>query len=380
MDINIDGKGKQTLILVTYAIYPRLKPKMTSFDKYNPFNSAKTLIHVEYWKPIVETHTVPPPRFVSIDPCSFCDYACPFCNSSIEIHKKAPVKMMSIEMVVQMMSILQTWKTRSVCIGGGGESLLNPNTSYIIGTAKDLGMNVGLVTNGTHIHNHIEALKRMEWVGISMDAGTKETYSKMKGTTKDNWNQVLKNITLLVGGKVEVTYKFLLHPDNYKEIYQAAAMAKGLGCNVFHLRPGSHPWFHPTDKSFQFGEDVIRHCKEQIEKAKADLDCDTFKIRSITDKFNDQWGIKKSFSKCYAIFTTCFITAEGNIGLCCDRRGDNHIMLGNLDNIMEKWGSEDHWKIHNNIKVNECPRCTLTHVNEIFENVIFEDKMLYNMY
>jgi hypothetical protein len=44
------------------------------------------------------------------------------------------------------------------------------------------------------------------------------------------------------------------------------------------------------------------------------------------------------------------------------------------------WGSKKHWDIHSQIDVSACPRCTLGHVNEIFENVIIEDKMLYNMY
>ena len=44
-----------------------------------------------------------------------------------------------------------------------------------------------------------------------------------------------------------------------------------------------------------------------------------------------------------------------NIETCCDRRGDENMILGkNLQSIGEieaLWGSEKHWDIHDNVKV-----------------------------
>ena len=39
-----------------------------------------------------------------------------------------------------------------------------------------------------------------------------------------------------------------------------------------------------------------------------------------------------------------------------------------------------HKFIQQNIDIKFCPRCTYSNVNEIFENVIIEDKMMYNLY
>ena len=352
--------------------------KMTN-TKYNPFNGLKTLVHVEYWKPIVESHIIPPPRLVSLDPCGICDYACPFCNSSYIMEKHS--EQMSLPMIKNIVSLLSEWKTRAVCIGGGGESLLNEHTSYLINELADLKIQIGLITNGTHIPNHLDALKRCKWVAISMDSGNRETYKKMKGVTTDRWDQALQNIKTLSETGVDTTWKFLIHPDNFNEIYDACKLAKEVGCSIIHIRPGSYAWFSSKkNKSFEFSENVVTLARNQIQRAKAEFESNTFKVVSVEDKFTLQWGIKKTFSKCYAVLTHCVIDSKGNINLCCDRRGDAHTTLGTLDTIREKWGSEEHWKIHENIKIEQCPRCTSIHVNETFENVIVNDNMLYNMY
>lgn len=351
---------------------------MSDLTKYHPFNGMKALVHVEYWSSIKDG-IIPPPRFVSIDPCGVCDYACPFCNAANTMAQSS--KRMDVQMIDDIINLLAEWKTRAVCVGGGGESLLNPNTSYLINKLADNKLDIGVVTNGTHIQDHIDALSRCKWVGISMDAGTRPTYMKMKGISTDKWDKVIENIKLLSTKNVEVTWKFLIHPDNYKEIYDACKEAKQSGCNLIHIRPGSHTWFSKKDdKSFEFNSNSVGIAKEQITNARKDFETDNFKIYAVEDKFSATWGIKKSFSKCYAVFVTCFIDSEGKVGLCCDRRGDDHIILGNLTNIRQMWGSAKHIDIQKNIQVNKCPRCTMTHVNEIFENVIMEDKMFYNMY
>jgi hypothetical protein len=70
-----------------------------------------------------------------------------------------------------------------------------------------------------------------------------------------------------------------------------------------------------------------------------------------------------------------------NLGLCCDRRGDNDLLLGeNLENVWEVselWGADKHWNIFDMINVKTCPRCTYQPHNQIYEHVISSDNMTY---
>ena len=57
------------------------------------------------------------------------------------------------------------------------------------------------------------------------------------------FNLVIENIKKVIrrtkelGTNCDVGFKFLLHPVNFHEIYDAAKLAKDLGIQDFHLRP-----------------------------------------------------------------------------------------------------------------------------------------------
>lgn len=346
-------------------------------QKYNPFNSMKALTHVEYWSQIVKNGVIPPPRFVSIDPCGICNYRCPHCNANeiLKVHKQ----FMDSGLMGKIVKTLHKWKTRAACIGGGGESLLNNDTYELINRLCNVGIDAGVVSNGSIIKN-VECLLKCKWVGFSVDAATSKTHSIMKGMPESEFEKVLENIKKLTRKNTEISYKYLLHPNNYSEIYEASKIAKDIGCNLIHIRPGADPWFNKESNSFSFTEDKIRRVREDVERARSDFEDSTFRIYGITHKFNPNFSVKKSFSKCYACFVTCVIDSRGMVGLCCDRRGDSKLDLCHIDLIDEFWGSKKHLEIHNQICVGACPRCTYSHINEIFENVIIEDKMMCDLY
>jgi len=350
-------------------------------NKYNSFNSMKALVHVEYWQQVIDSGIIPPPRFVSIDPCGICNFHCSFCNAS-KVMTESKDKM-TIKIIENLLSLLKFWGVRSGCVGGGGESLLNPNTYYLIDQLYLRGIDIGVVTNGSCIDD-IATLLKCKWIGFSMDAATHKTYSLMKGVPESWFDRVLSNIQYLTSKGTEISYKYLLHPNNCTEIYDACKIAKEIGCDLVHIRPGAEPWFS-NDRSWEFSGSQIEQIQRDIVRARENFEDENFKVYGITHKFSPTLGIKKSFKKCYACFTTCVISPNGDVGICCDRRGDTTTVLGNINtdsDVMEAsgWGSKKHWDIHSQIDVSACPRCTLGHVNEIFENVIIEDKMLYNMY
>jgi hypothetical protein len=184
----------------------------------------------------------------------------------------------------------------------------------------------------------------------------------------------------------------LLYKDNIGEIYQAAKLAKEIGCKNIHFRPAGTTWDNvgnPTN-AIQFTPDEIRLFNEQITKTLA-LDDETFNVYGITHKFNSQFDVANHFQKCYAVFMTAVIMPTAGkddckdaftLGLCCDRRGDAKLELArnieDVNQVNRLWGSEDHWKIHDKIKIRgECPRCTYQPHNEIYEQVILNDSMTY---
>lgn len=347
-------------------------------NKYNSFNSLKALVHVKYWGQI-PIGNIPNPIFVSIDSNSSCNLKCPHCNAA-DIMNKFNVKL-DRPLIDKIIKLLNLWGTETVCVGGGGESLVNDDTNYLFDQLHKNLIDFGVVTNGLSIPNFLDTLEYAKWVGISVDAGTSETYSKVKGVPEKIFSKVLNNIETLRNRcpNLEISYKYLILPNNYSDIYLGGKIAKDLKCSLIHLRPGADPWFM-SDTNIKFSKDQINEAQLQIDKVRSNFESEEFAVFGIMHKFENDWKIKKSFKKCYATYTTCVIYPNGDIGLCCDRRGDASLTLCNINDAFEYWGSQKHIDLVNKININICPRCTYSHINEIFENVIIDDKMLYNFY
>jgi len=376
-------------------------------DRFNPFNSDKLLSQVYRWRDIVKGEILPAPGLVTIDPTNICNLKCIWCNADY-IQKKNP-KQLSSEALNQISDFLPNWSNHSywkgveaVCIAGGGEPLSNPYTSDLIKRLRANNIRVGVVTNGTYIDKHLESLTDCTWVGVSVDAGTRETYEQLKG--KDKFDKVIENIRKLTsvqegkelgreGQGHGVSYKFLMHPGNIKDIYQAAKIAKEIGCRNFHLRPYGISWdkikMEKDKESFMaFSYSDIEGFWRQIEKART-LEDEVFKIFSVTHKFDGDLNRTHKFRNCHAVFMTAVFepptdNKEGfNLGLCCDRRGDPQLTIENINDVEEVkrfWGGKQHWEMAEKIKIGKCPRCTYQPHNLLFENVIEKDNMTYDFY
>ena len=287
--------------------------------------------------------------------------------------------------------------------GGGGEFLLNPHSGLLMDRLVERGIGVGTVTDGTQIHRNLESLSRNTFVAVSVDAGNRETYQKLKG--KDKFSQVIENMgalidyshsrsSLLVNDRMGhgIGYNFLIHPFNVGEIIQATKLAKDIGCKLIHMRPVSVPFFdlNKGESPHKFQTHHIEEFKAQIDEAMS-LEDDYFKVYGVTHKFNPDFSVSHNFENCYAIFMNGVIIPPSDRNRyggrydwseCCDRRGDN-LLTGvkngtDLEQIKEFWGSEKHWKMYDKIDVNKCGRCTYSPHNEIQENVVLKNGMNYN--
>lgn len=367
-------------------------------SQYNPFNSAKLFAHVSRWKEIETAENMPSPALVTVDPTNICNLDCAWCNAEY-IRTKNPKKMTqeTLEKIADFLpywGLNERWRgVPAVCIAGGGEPLTHPYTGDFISRMTDNGTLVGVVTNGVYIPNHLKGLTECTWVGVSVDAGTPETYLELK--RKDEYVRVLQNIEKLAksiertplgarGQGPGISYKFLMHPKNVSDIHRAAQNAKNAGCKNMHIRPFGTPWDKingPNPNEFKFSD--IEIFREQIDLARR-LEDETFRVFGITHKFDGNFRKKNEFGKCYAIYMTAVlqppIEKGFNLGLCCDRRGDERLTFKDIQDpkeINNIWGSEAHRKLKDLIDVSKCPRCTYQPHNQIFENVVEIDNTTY---
>lgn len=132
-----------------------------------------------------------------------CDLRCRFCRYwAHDSWKPGQERLMPPALAGRILRTLVEEGLAAVEVCGRGEPLLNPHCLDILQTARDLGLDVSLVTNGRQLLRHdLEWLMRMGLSGanISVDAASAETYLAVhEGASEAAWDTVVEGIEALV--------------------------------------------------------------------------------------------------------------------------------------------------------------------------------------
>jgi len=352
---------------------------------YNPFNSMKVLTWREHLEGIAKQNFLPPVT-VDIDPSNRCNYDCEWCNAFDNM--KCNHDDISLDHLYRIADFCKEWGVYSACIAGGGEPLMNKDLGDFLLRLKNNGIESGIITNGSLLSNDIAEIIAVasRWCGISMDAGTPETYVKVKGINNlKMFDKVINNISNLtsivnrLGTNCDVAYKYLLHPFNAHEILIAAKLAKSIGVKDFHLRPVGWDNLTKTKNKHAINfEPLLDNINEQIEEAMK-LESENFHFYGIRHKFQPSFKKKVQFERCWAAPLLLTFGADGNCHLCFDMRGRKDLILcshyPDPHEVLKHWNSERHKSILENIDITKCPRCTFGPYQEMVEKVFIKDGM-----
>jgi MoaA/NifB/PqqE/SkfB family radical SAM enzyme len=364
-------------------------------DQFNPFNSMKVLKWYKHLEACANGHYLTP-VCASIDPTNKCNFDCVFCNSFGVVDEGKET--MTEEHLINIADFLGEWgkdtqegHIKGVYVTGGGEPLMNPNTMSLVERLTKNDIQSAIITNGAFINDEIIDIvaSNCRWIGISVDAVTNKTYNAMKGLPDKAkiLDKVVENIRKLVqasekyGSKCDVGFKFLLHPYNIEEIYDAAIFARSLGVKDFHLRPVRYLNFEKIKEGTVNFSDRLVEINEQFEKVQT-LNTDRFHVYGVRHKFNTDLSIKKNFSKCRAVPLEPTFAADGNVYLCFDHRGEDSMVLckhsPDVTDISKVWNTDLHKSMMDSINVDKCPSCTFSSYNEAIEKVVLKDNMCAN--
>ena len=345
--------------------------KWAEKNKYNSFNSYKGLTYLDsHYIPTAKWFKgkgeLPPPIELSLDPIHECNYACPHCNSQRYIlGKDIPDKRkMSRDHLYNLMDFCANWGVRGVCIAGGGEPLMNKDVWNLPSYIAKKGMASSFLTNGSLINKDIaEEMMHCRWVGISVDAGDRETFKRVHGV--DMFDKVIKNLKLLVetkkriGSKVEIAFKFLILPTNYESLFKACKLAKDIGVDDFHARPVDleRKDFKSTIK-LNYNMPRILNIFDDCHTLKTE----DFHVYTVMHKFDPDFKVKHPFKKCVSSSLMIKACADDNVYVCVDHGVEERFKLGTHnppENILNFWGSKEHRKLLLSVNPNkECSRCT----------------------
>ncbi|MDO3386010.1 radical SAM protein [Gilvimarinus sp. SDUM040013] len=322
------------------------------------FNELDVLMRQEDWlQASAQSEEIIPPYEVLIHPSSACNLACAWCIGDhvpiiaksgslinlVDASKTAEETLPNILSNVQNMeSLIQgilDYKKKVSFLKNGKmvEREFGINTisfSGLIGEplsskasvlkamnmAVESGKRVGIFTNGVLMDQRvIDVFSRIDYVHLSLDASTADVYGWLKfGDAKkgeDRFHKAVENLSKLVSKRngdpsssLRVNTSFILYPENYSQVYDAAKLVKEIGVDCFRVK---------TDNSGSrvLSPSQVLECKALLDKIEQDLvdeDFDFIRIHT----FDRGVDFDRNFSKCRITDMMAAVGSDGCLYPC----------------------------------------------------------------
>jgi len=340
----------------------------------NQFDRNKILTHLDVIQDYVQGGTSSPIT-VEISLTNVCNHDCPQCSGfRAEGGLNSIISTPDAEKIIKDMS---ECGVKAVTFTGGGDPSMHPDFDYLIKYSRDLGMDVGLITNGLslkerHLANLIPACN---WIRVSWDAATPELHEsvhyngdlKIKMASPDKFWRVVENTKMLtkyrdqIQAQSTVGCAFLVGSHTKHEILGFAQLASTVGVDYCQYRP-----FHYTQYDAEC-ESLIRESQEKHQTDKMKVLFSEFKFHSMRDK-----DFERPYDICHGGHFNCHIGANYNIYVCCHLMNRDFACIGNLKehSFIDLWRSKRRTETVNSINVHECvPLCRNDSANRLLETM-----------
>lgn len=251
----------------------------------------------------LETAPASAPISINLDVTTACNYRCDHCVDMDILNKKINYKH---EQLKDSLSHLVKNGLRSTIIIGGGEPTAYQGFEDIVRHLKQMNVQVGVVTNGSmmeKIGNVADVLQEKDWVRLSLDSGTNETFRAMHkpGSKKCTLEWICEHIPAVkdLNTKFMIGFSFIIVwkgcetndtkiIENVDEIVAAASLAKHHRFDYISYKPFltraeiNNAEVVGIDKERRHVESVMAKIRSAIDQAK-ELEDESFAVVESTN-------------------------------------------------------------------------------------------------
>jgi sulfatase maturation enzyme AslB (radical SAM superfamily) len=245
-----------------------------------------------------------------INSSNYCQNNCEWCIykdyiRSNRCHLDLPV-------FVKAISELKLLGCRSITFTGGGEPLMNPHIDFMISHAKEMGFELGLITNGINLNIISDQIEDFKFIRVSLDATSREEYIKYKRA--DYFDRVCKNIKSITSkSNIDFGISMLYIPGNEESANNFSELGNKLGCTYSQIKP------------------LVDDDVEQNNKV----------VRNIKGSFPTERYVSSGMIPCLIAGLIGQVSADGCCYYCCIHAGKPQYKIGDLSvdslrNILER--------------------------------------------
>lgn len=283
------------------------------------------------------------PIYAEVSPSGSCNHRCLFC--ALDYLEYQP-RFLDAGVMAERFAEMAGLGLKSVLFGGEGEPLLNRGFARMAGAGRAAGLDLALTTNGVLLRGGLleAAVGLMQWIKVSLNAGTRETYAAVHRTRAEDFDAVIANLEAAVreraraGSPCTLGAQILLLPENRAEVAATARLCRDLGLDYLVVKPYSQHRFSRTDRYRD-----IRYADylQEVEAAAA-YATDRFGVIARRDTMRawDEGG--RRYSRCLALPFWTYVDAGGGVWGCSAWLGDERFLYGNLltQGFREIWEGE----------------------------------------
>jgi len=337
-------------------------------DKFR-IDSHKLIYHVQRVNDWLRGKIIYP-IYMEISPSGACNQRCTYCGLDFMEYKPRYLK---IDILKKRLSELSTLGLKSIMYAGEGEPFLHKDIVEIIKNTRKSGIDVATTTNGVLFKRDIidNILPDMEWIKVSINGATKETYARISQCKPGNFELVVENMTYAAQVKKDKGYsctlgmQLLLLPDNYHEAVALAKLAREIGMNYLVIKPYSQ---HPQSKTKRYSAIKYNQYEYLWDELK-ELEDDDFSVIFRINTMRKWDKADKHYHQCLALPFWSYIDAGGNVWGCLEYLGNEKFLYGNIyeQTFKEIWQGEKRLESLNWVEENmDASKCRVNcHMDEI---------------
>lgn len=296
-----------------------------------------------------------PPIEVEIQPSEDCILSCEHCIGR-HINQKKHITEKTIGKFDTLLNYtVGNYKIERFRISGLiGDPLSQPvreATLDFIKKANKQNREVVLLTNGVYLDSNDPRLLLSNYIHVSLDAATSDTFKSLKGV--DLFGEIKNNILSLCHAvklkqkNTKVGIGFVVTQSNFFEVLEAITLAKELGVSFIRFKPDIRGMQAIAWRNWKEAVSVIKNCQL------AEKDNAKFEI-IITDTGNPHHRIPV-IDRCWSQYFYSTIGADNQIYPCDHLTTTQAAMMGDCRQFNIKW---EHG-VNNNIIGQRHRQCVL---------------------
>ena len=279
-----------------------------------------------------------------------CNFRCEYCYGVLQENPRQRITQSVIDRFLEDAAEIGV---RAISFISDGESTLNRHWVHAITYGKNMGLNMGLATNGYLVTPEAaeEVLPCLDYIRINISAGNPQDYSKIMGVRPEWFFRVVENTKAMVAIKkrdclpVTIGIQQVLMPHYGPLVLELARLGQELGVDYTIIKHCS------DDELGSLGIDYSKYAAltPLLEEAEA-LSTENYLVKAKWSKILAGGSGNRTYSRCYGPVFMPQFSGSGLVspcGMLFNRRYAKKFHIGNIaeTSFKEIWQGERYWEV-----------------------------------